>query len=36
MLVDDCREVMYPYTAMNLRESDKTNMKEYMKAAGYY
>lgn len=35
-LVDDFREVMYPFTAMRLKESDKTNMKEYMKAAGAY
>jgi ribosome biogenesis protein SSF1/2 len=35
-LVSDFREIMYPYTSMNLRENDKTTMKDYMKAAGYY
>ncbi len=35
-LVNDYREIMYPYTSMNLKENDKTSMKEYIKAAGYY
>jgi len=35
-LVSDYREIMYPYTSMGLRESEKTTMKDYLKAAGYY
>ncbi|CAD8191193.1 unnamed protein product [Paramecium octaurelia] len=35
-LIDDYRDVMYPFTSMNLQESDKTKMKDYIQAAGYY
>lgn len=34
--MEDYREIMYPYTSMNLQESDKTKLKDYIKAAGYY
>ena len=30
------REVMYPYTAIKLQESDKAKIKDYMKAASSY
>jgi hypothetical protein len=35
-LIDDYRDVMYPYTSMNLQENDKTKLKDYIRAAGYY
>lgn len=35
-VVQDMREVMYPYTAIKLQESDKVKIKDYMKAASSY
>lgn len=30
------REVMYPYTAMKLKEGEKVKIQEYLKMAGVY
>jgi len=29
-LIKDMRELMYPYTSMKLKESDKSKMKDYI------
>lgn len=33
-LVQDLRELMYPYTALNLRESKRNSLKDFLGAAG--
>lgn len=35
-LVEDYKEIMYPNTSLRLQDNDKTKIKDYMRAAGYY
>ena len=35
-MVENLREVMYPYTGMKLNESEKIRMKDYIKGCGVY
>lgn len=35
-MVQDVREIMYPYTAINLKENDKTKIKDYVSTCKAY
>lgn len=35
-LLKDTRELMYPYTALNLKESKKNSIKDFISVAGQF
>lgn len=35
-LLNDCRELMYPYTALKLKDRKKNTIKDFISVAGQY